>query len=210
MAEDRLNRLKDVVTLARGQRDYIHSSVVSTEKQVKNLETKLEHYDLVSMVLRSMIDAEITDGVRAIEELQSEGLRVVFDDQSIKVRTEVDVQRGKVSVSLVTSQERTDGVIIEGDSMEGFGGAISTIQSILLRLAIMMRRKMRMVLFLDETLPAFDGKKIYNMGAFLKMLCAKTGVDILLVTHNTALVEAADVAYTVKSDGVTSSFKRTA
>jgi ABC-type thiamine transport system ATPase subunit len=50
-------------------------------------------------------------------------------------------------------------------------------------------------MFLDETLPAFDHNYVVNMGAFLSALCSKLNMDILLVTHNPALVEAADHAY---------------
>lgn len=208
MAQDRLDSIREVVTRARGQRDYLRTCVSDTQKQIKNLDNLVEQLDLCSAVIRSMIDKEIMDGVQAIESLQTEGLRVVFHDQKIKVRTEVDIQHGKVSVAVVTSQERTDGVVIEGDSTKGFGGAVVTVQSILLRLAIILRRKMRLVMFLDETLPAFDGKYVHNMGKFLKVLCERTGVDILLVTHNTSLVDAADIAYKIKSDGTTSSFQR--
>jgi ABC-type lipoprotein export system ATPase subunit len=64
------------------------------------------------------------------------------------------------------------------------------------------------VLFLDESLPAFDERYVLNMAAFLKTLCRKMGVDILLVTHNPALVDAADRAYRIRRDKGSASFQR--
>ena len=65
-----------------------------------------------------------------------------------------------------------------------------------------MRRGLRPVLLLDESLPAFDANYVTNMGSFLSTLCKRLNVDILLVSHNSAMVDAADKAYRiVKKDG---------
>lgn len=163
--------------------------------------------EFVSTLIRSLIDSEITEGVKAIETLQTEGVRTVFDDQDLRVRATVEVLRGKVNVSLVTSQTK-QGETIEGSSLDGFGGAVSTVQSVLLRLALIFRRGLRPVLFLDESLPAFDERYVLNMASFLKTLCARTGVDVLLVTHNPMLVEASDRAYRIRRDQDQSSFQK--
>ncbi len=154
----------------------------------------------VSEFLRTLIDLEITEGVKAMETLQTEGVQAVFQDQDISVRGEVEISRGKVNVHLVTKQTKENGDVIEGASLDGFGGAVSTIQSILLRLSLIFRRGLRPVLFLDEALPAFDDKYVHSMAAFLKMLCRRHGVDIFLVTHNQSLVDAADVAYVIRKE----------
>ena len=175
---------------------------------VSRIEEETQLLDRVNAILQSLIDGELTEGVKAIESLQSEGVRAVFNDQEIRVRADVEVSRGKVNVSLVTSQRKENGDLIEGVSLDGFGGAVSTVQSILLRLAIIFRRGLRPVLFLDETLPAFDDRYVHNMAAFLKTLCKRTGVDILLVTHNPALVDAGDWAYRIRRDKGFCTFQR--
>ena len=75
---------------------------------------------------------------------------------------------------------------------------MTTVQSILLRLTVVMRRGLRPLLLLDESLPAFDSNYVDAMGKFLRLLCERLGADILLVTHNTALVEAAHKAYRIR------------
>lgn len=208
MVEDRLKRLSEEAARALGRRDAAKSALDSAKKGANALQERVDLLDLVSALIRSLIDSEITEGVKAIETLQTEGVRAVFDDQEITVRAEVEVLRGKVSVSLVTAQRKENGDVIEGVSLEGFGGAVSTVQSVLLRLALIFRRGLRPVLFLDESLPAFDEKYVLNMAAFLKTLCRRMGVDILLVTHNPILVEAADRAYRIRRDHGHSSFHR--
>lgn len=207
MVEARLRALSEDASRVLGRRDAAVSALAESKASVRVLENKVDLLDLVSSLLRSLIDSEITEGVKAIETLQTEGVRAVFDDQDISVRAEVEVLRGKVNVSLITSQ-RKNGETIEGVSLDGFGGAVSTVQSVLLRLALIFRRGLRPVLFLDESLPAFDEKYVLNMATFLKTLCARTGVDILLVTHNPLLVEAADRAYRIRRDKDQASFHR--
>lgn len=208
MDEGRLKSLTEAASRSLGRRDAALSALGESRAAVEALQERIDLLDLVAALLRKLIDQEITEGVKAIETLQSEGVRAVFDDQDINVRADVDVSRGKVNVTLVTSQTKEDGTVIEGVSLEGFGGAVSTVQSVLLRLALIVRRGLRPVLFLDESLPAFDERYVLNMAAFLKTLCRKMGVDILLVTHNPALVDAADRAYRIKRDRGFSTFQR--
>lgn len=208
MLEDRLKLLNEETAKLLGRRDAARDSLEAARVASTILAEKVDLLDLVSVLIRTLIDAEITEGVKAIETLQTEGVRAVFDDQEIQVRADVEVLRGKVNVSLVTVQKKENGDVIEGVSLEGFGGAVSTVQSVLLRLALIFRRGLRPVLFLDESLPAFDERYVLNMAAFLKTLCARMGVDILLVTHNPVLVEQADRAYRIRREHGHSSFHK--
>lgn len=165
---------------------------------ILQLEQEAELLGRVSDVFRSLIDKEILHSVRAVERLLTEGLQTVFDDQDLRVTATVNVVRGKVSVDLKTIQKGSDGSITEGACGDAFGGAVLTVQSILMRVLVLLRRGMRPVLFLDETLPALDNNYAANMGQFLCKLCDKLGLDILLVTHNPILENAAQHAYQIK------------
>lgn len=192
--------LRNRVGLLKGRRQEIRRSLAEARSSVRHLSDEIDLLSQVNEFLRTLIDLEITEGVRSLESLQTEGVKAVFQDQDITVRGEIEVSRGKVNVNLVTKQQKENGDVIEGSSLDGFGGAVSTVQSILLRLALIFRRGLRPVLFLDETLPAFDDRYVHNMATFLKVLCQRLGVDILLVTHNQALVDAADHAYVLRVD----------
>ena len=61
---------------------------------------------------------------------------------------------------------------------------------------------MRPLLLLDESLGAVADHYVPNVGKFLSVLCDRLEMDILAVTHNATLVEAADKAYRIrKVDG---------
>lgn len=207
--QHRLQNLSSTLNVLRGRRDAAVTRCTRLTAEVVRLENEEEVADLAGGVIRTLIDDEVTLSVKAVEELLTDGLRAVFDDQDLSVRADVQVQRGKVSVDLVTVERQADGTVTEGLSRDSNGGAVTTVQSILLRTIVIVRRGLRPVMFLDETLPAFDPKYVINMGEFMRSLSAKLGLDILLVSHNPAMVEAADNAYRiVKADG-RATFRRT-
>jgi ABC-type thiamine transport system ATPase subunit len=75
--------------------------------------------------------------------------------------------------------------LIVGDVADTFGGAVATLQSILLRILVILKRGMTPVLFLDESLGAMEHRYAVNMGMFLSELSGRMGLDILLITHHT-------------------------
>lgn len=199
--------LRSVADRVLGKRDGVQTRFTEMTQKIKGLEADEEMLQLVSNVIRSLIDSEINDSVQAVEKLQSEGLRTVFDDQDLSVSASVETQRGKISVELLTSQKLADGTVIEGLSNDAFGGAITTVQSVLMRIIVILRRDMRPLLLLDESLPAFDANYVSNMADFLRALSERLGLDILLVSHNQSLVEGAHKAYQIKKVGGAAKFE---
>lgn len=180
-----------------GAREAAQKQIRETRTQIKRLETEQELLDHVGTLFRGLIDQEVTSAVKTVERLLTEGLQTVFSDQDLSVRAEVSVSRGKVAVDLITVQKLSDGTVIEGVSNDAFGGAVSTVESALLRIVVAFRRGLRPFFTLDETFPAFDANYVVNMGRFLVLLCEKMGIDMVLVTHNPALVEVSKKAYTI-------------
>lgn len=196
-----LSALKQNYQQLVGRRDSLRDRLGEVKGQVSDLENEVDILNLVSAVFRQLLDREVADSVRSVELLLTEALQAVFTDQDLKVVSEVSESRGKVSVSLTTIQDHGGGVVVEGDSTEGFGGAVCTVQSAILRVFVTLRRGLRPLLLMDESLPAFDSNYVQNMGKFLSVLCSRLGIDILLVTHNQSLVDSADKAYRIDKRG---------
>jgi len=176
-------------------RDALDGQIAETQAQISALEDEETLLDLVGNLLRKLIDGEVTDGVKAVEKLQTEGLQTIFHDQDMSVRAEVEEQRGKVSVTLLTARQRSDGQTVEGMPHESFGGSVLTIQSILMRITVIFRRGLRPLLLLDETMAAVANRYVDRAAKFLSTLCRRLDLDVLLITHDEALVSAAHRAY---------------
>jgi hypothetical protein len=197
---EQVRGLRASLSRVQGRRDACVRRLADAEKEVLRLVVEEDVLDRVCNLFRILIDREVVDNAQTAERLLSEGLRTIFDDLNLSVRTEVDVQRGKVSVDLYTVQTQPNGVTTEAASTDAFGGSVSVVQSILLRVVVVMRRGLRPLLLLDESLAAVAEQYVPRVGLFLSELATRMGLDILVVTHNTTLVEAADKAYRIRKD----------
>ena len=204
---NRISLLRSRLDQAKGHREAVEKRVASLEGEIKELEAEEELLDLVSTLFRSLIDKEVTEGVQAVERLQTEGLQAVFNDMDLTVRADVDIQRGAVSVELVTIQTQPDGTVTEGPSTDAFGGSVATVQSVLMRIIVVLRRDMRPLLLLDESLAAVAEHYVPAVGQFLSKLCGRLDMDVLAVTHNQVLVESANKAYRIQKKGGAATFK---
>ena len=182
--------------MLKGKRDSLVQMRSNLIYEIDSLEADLLVLEQVVGIFQTLVDLEVKNGVAAVESILTDGLRSVFDDQDLSVKAELELSRGKVSVDLTTIQRHIQSVV-EGSGPDTFGGSVVTLQSILLRTIIILRRGLRPVLFLDETLPAVDSNYTANIAVFLSDLCKKLGMDILVVTHNPTLFEMADNRYKI-------------
>lgn len=203
-----IKKLSREAQWVRGQRDTVCAKVTETEDRIAVLESEDAILSRVADLFRVLIDGEVIANVKAAETLISEGLGTIFDDMDLSVRSEVDVQRGKVAVELVTVQKHGDGTVTEGTAMDAYGGSIATVQSVILRIVVVSRRNLKPLLLLDESLGAVAEHYVPRVGAFLSLLCDKMGMDVLAVTHNPAFVEASKTAYRISPNQGSATFKR--
>jgi len=204
---DSITTLRSSLSRAEGRRDALAERLESTQEEIRELESEDELLDLVVNLFRTLIDNEVTENARAVERLITEGLQAVFEDMDLRVRADIELQRGKVSVDLVTVQKQADGNETEGASTDAYGGSVSTLESVLLRIIVVLRREMRPLLLLDESLGAVAEHYVPNVGKFLSLMADRLDMDVLAVTHNATLVEAADKAYRIRKVDGAASFK---
>jgi len=193
-------KVSELVSNLKALREADQRKLASLSVEVDDLRLQHETLEKVSALLRRFIDDEVNEGIVSIESLQTEGLKAVFDDQDLSVKAEVSEARGKISVNLTTIQNK-EGEITSAHSLDAFGGAVTTVQSVLMRIAVLMTQNMRRIILLDESLPAFDDNYVHNMVQFLSDLCDRLGFDLLLVTHNQGIVESAQRAYRLVRSG---------
>jgi len=203
---DAVRALRSDLSRVEGRRDAAHTRLQQAEREVARLTGEEQVLDRVADLFRVLIDREVVDNAKSAESLLTEGLKAVFDDMDLSVRSEVDVQRGKVSVDFYTVQTQPNGVKTEAASTDAYGGSVSVVQSVLLRVVVTLRRGMRPLLLLDESLGAVAEQYVPRVGQFLRLLSERVGMDILAVTHNPVLVETAHKAYRIRKDNGEATF----
>ena len=191
-----------------GQRQVSESTIRQLESSVLSLEKRVSEGEMITALFRTMMDSEISDTITQVDQLLTEGMSVVFPDQDLSVTSEVSTFRGKVGISTTTRSKYKDGSVIEGKSGDAFGGAINTVQSVLLRVFVILKRGLRPVIVMDETLAAIEGEYIVQMASFLSTLSERFGFDILLITHDPRLVDCSDHAYRIVNKNGKATYKK--
>jgi hypothetical protein len=78
--------LQKSLTTAEALRSALSAQVEANNREIKLLEHEEQLLEMVGALIRRLIDAEVTDGVQAVERLQTEGLQEIFHDQKLSVR----------------------------------------------------------------------------------------------------------------------------
>jgi len=194
-----MNDLKERYLKIRTLKETEEKRVNDLDLEIALLESDLDVKQQAQGVLDLLIEKEVEDGVKTYISLLDQGLKAIFPEQDISQTAEITKVRGKVSVRLKTLVKGKDGIEVEGEGLDTFGGAVSTVQSLLLRVSLLLKRGLRPVLVLDETFPAVDENRTELLVDFLKALCKKLDMDILCISHKSSIAESADLAYRVKA-----------
>ncbi len=187
----------------------------SCEKRIDDLETEIAFLELdkdkkteAGVILDTLAQDEVERGVSTYISLLEEGLKAIFPEQEVGLTADIKKVRGKVAVNLKTTFKGQDGLEIEGDGLDAFGGAVTTIQSLLLRISLILKRNLRPVLILDETFPAVDENRVEILVDFLKVLCQRLGMDILCITHDPTIADNCDIGYKIAPSKKGATLKR--
>jgi len=190
----RLSALRDSAVALQTIRRRLQQDRDAKSRDVEELTRKLDVLAKVSELFRALMDMLVMSHVRSIEGVVTEGLRSVFDDQTLAFEAEVQQRYNKVAIDFYLRQDHKR-VSVRAHPLEAFGGGPSSIASLILKVLAMTRLGKWPLLVLDETLAAVSDDYLDQTGVFLKGLANKTGFSILLVTHKPAFLEHADVAY---------------
>lgn len=192
-----MNDLKERYLKIKSLKETYESRAISLDTEIAFLEADLDLKQQASGVLDALAEKEVEEGVKTYVSLLEEGLRAIFPEQTISQEAEVVKVRNKISVRLKTLVKGADGIEVEGEGLDTFGGAVSTVQSLLLRVSLILKRGLRPLLILDETFPAVDEGRTDLLVEFLKALCKRLEMDILCISHKASIAENADLAYKI-------------
>lgn len=178
------------------------------EALTKNIKTLTETADLTTRAEQVLIHVStrvLGQSTNTIDKLVTAGLKIVFDDQTLEFRTEVDKYRGKTAINFQLLQDGRSTPI-----MDSYGGGVLVVAGVLLRVVTIVTLKMRRFLLLDESLSHLSIQYVPAASLLLSKLCEELDFTILMVTHEQAFADNADTHYLArKTNGVTVFEKQT-
>ena len=164
--------------------------------EVSDLSALVEELDRVTVLLNSLGEERQLAAQSSIEELVTRGLRMIFDDTlSFHI---VQAVKGKTAVVEFVVRTTLGSDVIETPVMDARGGGLAAVIGFLLRFVVMlMGRDPRdsTIMVLDEIFAHVSAEYLEPTGQFLREVVDRTGVQIIMVTHQPEFAQYADRVY---------------
>jgi len=183
-----------------GQKQEIVTQLKDFETKIDNLNLKIKNLKLVSQVFGKIVERVINVSKENIESLLTHGLKAVFFSQNNSVKVDFDIKRNVPSINILTQQIKKGNKIITGDVDDSFGGGLSNIQSVLLRILVIQNLGLKKFIVLDESLNNVSPEFRESAAKFLNKICDDFGFDILMVTQNRPFALHSKVNYWASAD----------
>jgi len=189
--EKKYTEFKESVIRLNALREEKEELLQSKQKEYSKLEKT--HADLAqahsllaqcNIVSRDFIKTEV-------EGLVTQGLRAIYEDPLIKFNIEFIEKRNQTEAIFYLTIEGDD-ARIESDIIFTYGGGIVDIISVSLRVIFMQLLKLEGPLILDEPGKNIAHMYISNFGKFLADVSTAFDRQIVIVTHNNALLNYAN------------------
>lgn len=131
-----------------------------------------------------------------IEELVTRGLQTIFDS-TLSFHIVQTIKGRSVTAEFMVRTTLGD-TFIETPVLDARGGGLAATIGFLLRVVVLLLSsgtKQDNVLILDETFAHVSDEYLPALGEFLRELVDKTGIQIIMVTHQPEFMEYADKSY---------------
>jgi DNA repair ATPase RecN len=190
--EQSLQDLERLLLTAQVQRNTIQTRQTALQQEIADLS---HEGDILAQVESALLvlSAETTKKyVTTISQLVTDGLRAIFDDLHLEFQAEMVTYRGVSGIKFSLLQDGKAAPLLEG-----YGGGVLAVVSVLLRVVTILLLNIQRVLILDESLAHVSAQYIANTSKLLRKLTDDLGFTIVLVTHQTEFVEFANTHYEI-------------
>jgi hypothetical protein len=178
--EARFSSFDRSVTLLEGKKQELTRQLTELSNRVAYLQDDIQVLERVNIIFDKMLGDLVKVSLDRLQSLLTAGLRSIFEDQKLSVRAELTTEKKQPCLNFYLLDE-THGV--EAPIKGNFGGGPIAVADLLLRVLVILKLNLARVLFLDEALSQVSIKYLSNAGDFIRKLCAKLGMTVLLVTH---------------------------
>lgn len=168
-------------------------AVTDAREAVAMVAADVELLTLVSSALQQLLRLVSAESLEAVEQLETYGLRTIFHDQPLRFRVETETKHGIqwMTPKLIHGE-------VEAPILDAFGGGPASVAAFLLRVLVCRRLGLAPVILLDEPFSMVSAEYVSGVGKFLRELCDKLGLTIVMVAHERGFVEFAHHAYEAK------------
>lgn len=208
--ESSLSALRSRYQQGLGQRDLLQVQLSQKQGDLSTARTDIELWRQVQVLLGKASEFAREQLKARIEQTVSAALQAVFADSTMRFEIEMSTLGGKPAadwrvVSCYGATGGSDALTVTASPEDAKGGGVTDVVSLALRLALLelTRPKPGGPVLLDEVGKHVSSEYVANVAEFLRQYARRTGRQVILITHQRALMEVADVGYQVaQRDGI--------
>jgi DNA repair exonuclease SbcCD ATPase subunit len=175
----------------------LHQRSEGLQYEIRGLQEEIATLEKSGIVLNSLGEEKQIRAQSIIEGLVTRGLQQIFDD-TLSFHIVQTTKAKSASVEFLVRTTLADGGVVDTPVMDARGGGLAATIGFLLRVVILLLRNgadKDNILILDETFAHVSAEYLDGLGEFLREIRDKTGIQIILVTHQPEFMEYADKVY---------------
>lgn len=184
---------KGRVDALRGQRDMLNKQIGAAGARLIEAQSMATYHDEAQVILQALEEKWRGKSAGALAEVVSYGLTTVFGEP-YELNIDSKVSRGVASTEL--SLTKND---LHTSIKNAKGGSVINVLSFLLHtiLTTSSKPRLRPILALDEPFSHVSAEYRPLLCDLLRDLCHRLGLQMLIVSHEEEMLQAADMAYLV-------------
>lgn len=203
--KSKLAELDNQVIYLTGQRD---QQTLTSNKHLaafRHAESEIEILKEVVSFFSGAITDKIEEVQHTVEDLINKGLQYVFQNDDIGIKLSTEFKNNKTLFVITLSDGKTDST----NMLDSFGGGLVSIVSFLFKVIVSIINRNEKFMIFDETLNFVSIQYQEPLSKFIRQLCEDMGITLVLITHQPAMAEAADIVYDAyEAKGGSTKFKR--
>lgn len=171
------------------------------QAEIAGLATAANELEKVTILFNSLGEEKQIKAQETIEGIVTKGLQMIFDDTlSFHILQSTKAKAANVDFIIRTT---LPGSTVDTGVLDARGGGVAATVGFLLRLVVLMLQtgtKQESILVLDETFAHVSAEYLEPLNQFIREIVDKSGIQILMVTHQPELAEYADAVYRFGTD----------
>jgi DNA repair exonuclease SbcCD ATPase subunit len=184
------------VDIKLGERKVVANRISELQSEIAELTELTQILDKVTVLLNAIGEDKQQEAQEKIEGIITRGLHSIFGDTfSFHIVQTVNGKTASVEFFIRTMMGDS---VVETPVLESHGGGLAAVVGFLLRVTVMLLDKGEFnsrVLILDETFGMVSDEYLAPLGEFIRELIDKTGMQVILVTHQPEWIDYADKTY---------------
>lgn len=194
-----LDERKDALKTMEVENATLEKQIKQEDSGIKSASKKLVISQDSLQFVENVANSRRASMKEQIESVLSEAVVLVYG-ASHSVELTYDIKNNRSSVIIELIRKIKDGLVRR--QMDGFGGGVSDVLSVPLRLLVLLSsRKNAPVCVLDECYKHIDVERIEVVAQFLKDISDKLGLQLIVCSHHEPMYVAADSVWYTTDDG---------